>query len=53
MLQDIEAGRLSEIDALFGAAIELGELTNTPTPHLSSIYASVKLLEQTIVTSSV
>ncbi len=53
MLQDIEAKRMTEIDALVGAAIELGELTNTPTPHLNSIYASVKLLEQTIVASSV
>ena len=51
MLQDIEAGRLTEIDALVGAVIELGELTDTPTPHLSSIYASVKLLEQTVVNS--
>ena len=46
MLQDIESGSLTEIDALVGAVIELGELTNTPTPHLNSIYASVKLLEQ-------
>lgn len=53
MLQDIEAGRLTEIDALVGAVIELGELTDTPTPHLNSIYASVKLLEQTIVANSV
>ncbi|MDJ0744777.1 MAG: 2-dehydropantoate 2-reductase [Xenococcaceae cyanobacterium MO_167.B27] len=53
MLQDIEAGRMTEIDALVGAAIELGELTDTPTPHLSSIYASVKLLEQTILANSV
>ena len=51
MLQDIEAGRSTEIDALVGAVIELGELTDTPTPHLSSIYASVKLLEQTVVNS--
>ena len=51
MLQDIEAGRSTEIDALVGAVIELGELTDTPTPHLSSIYASVKLLEQTVVSS--
>ena len=53
MLQDIEAGRPTEIDALVGAAIELGELTDTPTPHLSSIYASVKLLEQTVLANSV
>ena len=51
MLQDIEAGSLTEIDALVGAVIELGELTDTPTPHLNSIYASVKLLEQTVANS--
>ena len=49
MLQDIEAGRPTEIDALLGAVIQLGELTNTPTPHLNSIYASVKLLEKGIL----
>ena len=52
MLQDIEAGRPTEIDALVAAVLELGELTNTPTPHLSSIYASVKLLEQSILGNS-
>ena len=49
MLQDIETGRPTEIDALVGAVIELGELTNIPTPYLSSIYASVKLLEKSVV----
>ena len=49
MLQDIEANRMTEIDALVGAVLELGELTDTPTPYLSSIYASVKLLEQSIL----
>ena len=53
MLQDIEAGRPTEIDALLGVAIELGELTNTSTPHLSSIYASVKLLEESILKNTV
>lgn len=53
MLQDIEAGRPTEIDALLGVAIELGELTGTATPHLSSIYASVKLLEQSILENTV
>jgi 2-dehydropantoate 2-reductase len=31
-----------------GAVAELGRLTGTPTPHLDAIYASVKLLEQTL-----
>ncbi len=47
-LQDIEAGRATEIDALVGAVIELGRLTATPTPHLDTVYAAVKLLERTV-----
>jgi 2-dehydropantoate 2-reductase len=45
MLQDIEAGRSTEVDAIVGAVAELGRLTQTPTPHIDAIYASVKLLE--------
>ncbi len=48
MLQDVEAGRDPEIDALVGAVIELGRLTCTPTPHISTVYALVKLLSKTI-----
>lgn len=48
MLQDIEIGRAIEIDALVGAVIELGKLTNTPTPHIDSVYACVKLLAKTL-----
>ncbi len=44
MLQDIEAGRAPEIDALVGSVAELGRLTNTPTPHINTVYALVKLL---------
>jgi 2-dehydropantoate 2-reductase len=44
MLQDIEAGRAPEIDALVGSVVELGRLTNTPTPHIDTVYALVKLL---------
>jgi 2-dehydropantoate 2-reductase len=46
MLQDIEANRPTEIDAIVGAVVELGKLTQIPTPHLDTVYASVKLLEQ-------
>ena len=44
MLQDVEAGRAPEIDALVGSVVELGRLTQTPTPHISTVYALVKLL---------
>jgi 2-dehydropantoate 2-reductase len=48
MLQDVEAGRSPEVDALVGAVIELGRLTKTPTPHIDAVYALTKLLAQTI-----
>ena len=44
MLQDIESGRAPEIDALVGSVVELGRLTQTPTPHIDTVYALVKLL---------
>ncbi|HYB10975.1 MAG TPA: 2-dehydropantoate 2-reductase, partial [Alphaproteobacteria bacterium] len=34
MLQDVEAGRGLEVEALIGAIVELGRLTGTPTPHI-------------------
>jgi 2-dehydropantoate 2-reductase len=44
MLQDVEARRVLEIDALLGAVVELGRLTHTATPHLDTVYALTKLL---------
>jgi 2-dehydropantoate 2-reductase len=48
MLQDVEAGRAPEIDALVGSVVELGRLTGTPTPHIDAVYALVKLLARTM-----
>src|SRR5438128_1427666 len=48
MLQDVEAGRAPEIDALVGSVVELGRLTQTPTPHIDTVYALVKLLAKTM-----
>lgn len=48
MLQDVEAGKALEIDALVGTVVELGELTCTPTPYIDAVYAAVKLLDKTI-----
>ena len=48
MLQDVEAGRAPEIDALVGSVVELGRLTGTPTPHIDTVYALVKLLAKTM-----
>jgi 2-dehydropantoate 2-reductase len=44
MLQDVEAGRPLEIDALLGSVIEMARLTQTPTPNLDAVYALTKLL---------
>ncbi len=44
MLQDIEAGRAPEIDALVGSIVELARLVDLPTPHIDTVYALVKLL---------
>ena len=52
MLQDVEAGRGPEIDALVGSVVELGRLTNTPTPHIDTVYALVKLLARTMTEES-
>ncbi len=48
MLQDIEAGRAPELDALVGSVIELGRLTQTPTPHINAVYALTHLLAQSV-----
>lgn len=47
MLQDLEAGRALEIDALVAAVAEIGRWTNTPTPHIDAVLACVRLLAQT------
>ncbi len=44
MLQDIEAGRELEIDALLGSVLELARLVDVAAPHLETVYALAKLL---------
>ncbi len=46
MLQDIEAERSTEVEAIVGAVAELGRLVAVATPHIDAVYASVKLLER-------
>jgi 2-dehydropantoate 2-reductase len=48
MLQDVEAARTLEIDALLGSVVELARLTDTPTPHLDTVYALTKLLAKNL-----
>lgn len=44
MLQDVELGRPLELDALVGSVMELGRITETPTPNIDAVYALVSLL---------
>ena len=53
MLQDVEWGRSLEIEALMGAILELGRLTDTPSPAIAAVYACVKLLNKVMVTRGV
>jgi 2-dehydropantoate 2-reductase len=48
MLQDVELGRALELEALVGAVVELGRITDTPTPNIDAIYAVTRLLGQTL-----
>jgi 2-dehydropantoate 2-reductase len=43
MLQDLDAGRPMEIDALVGSVRELGLVTGTPTPIIDTVFALVSL----------
>lgn len=52
MLQDIEAGRTPEIDALVGSVVELARLVEVPTPHIDTVYALVKLLADEMTKAS-
>ena len=51
MLQDVEAGRAVEADALIGSVVELGRMTMIPTPHIDTVYALVKLLDHGLQSS--
>ncbi len=50
MLQDVEAGRVLELEALVGSVIELGRITDTPTPTIEAVYALASLLGRTLQT---
>ncbi len=48
MLQDVEAGRATELDALLGSVIELARLVGVPVPALEAVYACTWMLEHTV-----
>ncbi len=48
MLQDVEAGRAIELDAMVGSVVELARLTGTPTPAIDAVYACARLLARSL-----
>jgi 2-dehydropantoate 2-reductase len=48
MLQDVEMGRPIELEALVGSVIELGKITDTPTPNIDAVYALASLLAKNL-----
>ena len=49
MLQDLEAGRPMEVDALVGAVAELGDITGVDTPTIDGLYALVRQLNEATI----
>ena len=45
MLQDLEAGRPLEIEAIVGAVVELGERLGVAMPATRTVYACAKMLD--------
>ncbi|CAG2153157.1 2-dehydropantoate 2-reductase [Cupriavidus numazuensis] len=43
MLQDVEAGKPIELDAILGAVQELGQLTRVPTPSINALLGLTRL----------
>ncbi len=49
MLQDVEAGRSLETEALIGSILEMGEMIGKPAPSIKAVYACVKLLNKVML----
>lgn len=47
MLQDVEAGRPIELEALLAAPREIGRQVGVPTPTLDQLYATTRLMAET------
>jgi 2-dehydropantoate 2-reductase len=47
MLQDVEAGRPIETEALLGAVREIGQRVGVPTPHLDGLLGLTRLMART------
>jgi 2-dehydropantoate 2-reductase len=46
MLQDLEAGRPMELEAVVGAVVELGERLGIPMTATRAVYACAKMLDE-------
>jgi len=46
MLQDLEAGRPLELEAVVGAVVELGDRLGVAMPATRTVYACAKLLAE-------
>jgi 2-dehydropantoate 2-reductase len=53
MLQDVEAGKPMELEAVMGAVVELGKKMGIHIPYISALYACAKLLNQQISSGAV
>jgi 2-dehydropantoate 2-reductase len=43
MLQDVEAGRAIELDAIVGAVVEIAQRLGEPTPHINALFGLTRL----------
>ena len=50
MLQDLEAGRSMELEALVGAVVELGERMHVPMPVTRTVYSCTRLRAESAAT---
>ena len=48
MLQDVEAGKRLEVEALVGAVVELAEVAGVPVPAIRAMHAATLLLDHVI-----
>ena len=52
MLQDLEAGRTMELEAVAGAVVELGDRLKIPMPYTRTVYACAKLLAESLAAAA-
>jgi 2-dehydropantoate 2-reductase len=52
MLQDLEAGKQLELDAIVSAVVEMADLTGAAAPTLRTVHAATDLLARTCVSGT-